>query len=522
MSRGSDTRVNGPEMTDAAERLPLRWLAAPAAAALLSAWSVAWLWRTPIDAEAIHGAAVLAALSVWSLAWAAALALIWAKGGQEGGESRITNRESLLLWSSALLLRVPLLFATPHFSDDIWRYLWEGKVLAAGLSPYAHAPAAFAGSPLASGDPFWPHINYPEISAIYPPLAELLFAGAAALWYSPLAVKAAMTVFDLGVLALLVSLLRRRGLTPLWALAWAWSPLAGFEVAGSGHLDVVAGFFALLWLHQLDRRREGAASLALGCAIAAKLVPALLIPVALRWHRVRWTVAWAALVPAALYLPFIDWQAVRHPAPGAPLLERAGLADVTRALREYGDRWRHNESLFLFAYEGVIGLARVVSPAGAMPAPASGPLARAAGHARAADRGEVGRRDNLPALRLAKAVCAAAYLVSLGAVLWRAQTASGAALGALGLWILLSPVVHPWYLLLVLPLAILERRPSWLALSALALLTYVNVELFRRTGLWRESTSAWAVEYGVFCALLVRELVAAARPRTPPPPPCPL
>ncbi|HEX9017253.1 MAG TPA: hypothetical protein VF960_14780, partial [Chloroflexota bacterium] len=56
-----------------------------------------------------------------------------------------------LAW--AVVLRVGLLATTPSLSDDVYRYVWDGKVIAAGIDPYAYPPAAPELSALR--DPLW-------------------------------------------------------------------------------------------------------------------------------------------------------------------------------------------------------------------------------------------------------------------------------------------------------------------------------------------------------------------------------
>ncbi|TPW14160.1 MAG: hypothetical protein FD129_1129, partial [bacterium] len=44
------------------------------------------------------------------------------------------------LLAVGLLMRIPLLLAPPQLSDDIYRYLWDGRVAVIGVNPYRHAP----------------------------------------------------------------------------------------------------------------------------------------------------------------------------------------------------------------------------------------------------------------------------------------------------------------------------------------------------------------------------------------------
>src|SRR5689334_4625690 len=98
--------------------------------------------------------------------WAAIL--IW--GGPSLSE-RDTLRLALALGAVAGLA---LVLAPPVLSDDVWRYLWDGRVLRAGISPYAHAPDHPSLAFLR--DAGWRRVNNPEIPTIYPPVAQILFA----------------------------------------------------------------------------------------------------------------------------------------------------------------------------------------------------------------------------------------------------------------------------------------------------------------------------------------------------------
>ena len=83
------------------------------------------------------------------------------------------------LWLVAvfgLLFRATLLPASPTLSDDIYRYVWDGRVQAAGINPYRYAPASEALAHLRDGT-IYPGVNHREIPTIYPPAAQALFLG---------------------------------------------------------------------------------------------------------------------------------------------------------------------------------------------------------------------------------------------------------------------------------------------------------------------------------------------------------
>ncbi len=134
-----------------------------------------------------------------------------------------------LLWSGAILSRVALLFIDP--GDDIWRYLWEGRVNAAGFNPYQLAPNAEALAFLRD-DAVWPHVGHPTLTAVYPPLTQLSFAGMTLAGWGLGGFKLVFALADLAVVWLLA---RQRGRSA--AMLYGWNPLVIYSFAGGGHYD---------------------------------------------------------------------------------------------------------------------------------------------------------------------------------------------------------------------------------------------------------------------------------------------
>ena len=68
-----------------------------------------------------------------------------------------------------------MLLFDPLLSSDIYRYVWDGRVQAAGINPYRYFPAHEALAFLRDGTIF-PHINRAEFAVtIYPPVAQFFF-----------------------------------------------------------------------------------------------------------------------------------------------------------------------------------------------------------------------------------------------------------------------------------------------------------------------------------------------------------
>ncbi|HEY9423055.1 MAG TPA: hypothetical protein VIW92_16705, partial [Thermoanaerobaculia bacterium] len=137
----------------------------------------------------------------------------------------------------ALLLRLPLLPLPPTLSDDVLRYLWDGKVAAAGLNPYALAPAAEQLVPLR--DEAWRRLPHTQVPTVYPPLSVAAFSISSRLPFPMLSWKVIVTAFDLLGCWLLLELARRLGVPEGRTVWYAWNPLVALEVSGMGHVDAL-------------------------------------------------------------------------------------------------------------------------------------------------------------------------------------------------------------------------------------------------------------------------------------------
>ena len=209
---------------------------------------------------------------------------------------------------AVLLLAVGMRLLTvanpPLLSTDIYRYVWDGKVQAAGINPYLYVPAApeLRGLRDEGEGPaaIYPNINRADYApTIYPPVAQMLFAAVGLAWPTIWCMKAVMLAFDLLGIAVALMLLRLAGQPAERVLILAWNPLVVWEFAGGGHVDATALGFVGLALLLAARRHRAAAGLALGAAVLCKLLPAALFPALWRRWDLRTPLAAGALVAAA-------------------------------------------------------------------------------------------------------------------------------------------------------------------------------------------------------------------------------
>src|SRR5499427_11045726 len=242
---------------------------------------------------------------------------------------RPSGRALIACAGLALAWRVPMLLAPPEPAADVRRYVWDARLIRAGLSPYTVIPADPAFAHLRTGES-WP-LNNPDVPSPYPPGAQLFFLAATTLGESARAIKVAALVCDALLTLVVWRSLVGAGANPGWVLGYLWSPLVTLEVARHGHLDVAGALLVAFAAFVLARGRALVGSIAFALAVAVKPLPIVLLPIL--WRRVsRWHAVAGFGVLLALYLPF--WDRRRLPIGSVPeVIDRFRTEPM-------GGRWR--------------------------------------------------------------------------------------------------------------------------------------------------------------------------------------
>ena len=362
----------------------------------------------------------------------------------------------------AFLFRVSLLASPVVLSSDVYRYLWDGRVQWAGISPYRYPPAAVDLAPLRD-ETIHPNINRPDKPTVYPPGAEVAFALVALVapdslpgWRAFLLASEAVTV------GLLLTLLRRAGMTSAAVIVYAWSPLVVFEGVQAGHVDLAMIPLVLAALAWRQAGSSVCAGIALGGAVLMKLYPLVLLPA--WWRPGDWRFPTAVAVTVALgYVP--------HAA-------TVGLGALGFLPEYLGRAEDHN-----------IGLRALLT----YPFGLTGDPARAV-------------------------AMVLLFGLMAGVVAWVGRANGGNAAGltragalAVATYLLLVPTsVHPWYALWMVPFLCFRPWPAWLYFSGAVTLSYMSYVVEPAPMPWW----AWLAEYGPLYALLLHS-AWRARARVP-------
>src|ERR1044071_3049314 len=205
----------------------------------------------------------------------------------------------------AALFRLSIIFYPPYLSDDIYRYVWDGRVQATGINPYRYIPADESLAALRD-EKIYPYINRRDSThTIYPPVAQGSFLLITRFSESVTWMKAAMVGFEAVTVWALIQLLVSFGFARQRVLIYAWHPLVVWEFAGSGHVDALAIAFIALALLVHRKRRETLTGFLLACATCVKLFPAVLFPAF--YTRRSWKMPLAFVTTILLaYLPYLS------------------------------------------------------------------------------------------------------------------------------------------------------------------------------------------------------------------------
>jgi alpha-1,6-mannosyltransferase len=394
---------------------------------------------------------VVQAAALVSMAWIPGasgtplpLISIWALAcvGYAGAASSADRLSPRLIWGGAIGLRLALVGATPMLSEDVYRYVWDGWVSRNGLNPFAYPPAA--PDLTAFRTEWWDLINHPAVPTIYPPGAQMLFLGLAVIGPGWLIFKLAWLVADLLVAWLLSRLAEKGSGRRLTLFLYLWSPLVLVEVAWSGHFESV-GIAAMLGAILMARRKAWVGGALLGLGAAIKFAPLAAVPALARKRGIVAGLL-ALAVPALLYIPYmsVGWR-------------------MFDGLRTYADIWQFNAGFY-----GVLS---------ALPGP-----------------DDLGRWIGAASV-ISVAFYAAFRRWGLGRTLY----------WTIGAGLLVSPTIHPWYVLWVLPLACLYRGTGWIVFSSTVFLAYAGRGTYLTTGVWPEPFWLRLLIHGPLLILLARD-----------------
>ena len=443
-----------------------------------------WISPTFHPDSPLEGRPIVDALGLLSLAFAFYLVAV---NQVRHGSGRLQT-----ILGYGILFRLLLLPSWPIQEVDLHRYLWDGRVMEAGVSPYRFSPsevdramdeeAALEESLLRLGriskqsptPALWfERVHHREIPTAYPPVSQLVFwlasltmRDGSAEAVHVLTLKIWMVLLDFGVCLILWHWLGQGRRARLVLISYAWCPLVLKEFANSAHLDSIAVFFTVLAVRTLLAQPGKAGSRWAGvwwaAAVLAKVYPIILFPY-FAWQWLRQGNIRMCMIRScgSLLLVFGTWAGADAWTISGTDLQRG---HSVQGLRTFAQEWEMNDALFMGVYENLR------------------PERTSPGHSHwfAPLTGSVGFDQSEKAFQFTRWITMLAWLTIAIGCLYQAEKRPSVRKSGevLFLWLAwfwyLSPTQNPWYWTWAMPFLGFVRNPGWFLTSAAALSYYLR------------------------------------------------
>ncbi len=340
------------------------------------------------------------------------------------------------------LTLIPTLYTT---SDDVHRYLWEGKVIANTRNPFTAPPNDSTLNQL--HDENFEKVTFKHISAIYPPLSQIVFTVSYLVaGNSVVFLKIIYLIFELVTLIFLFKLLITKGKNPNLVLLYAWLPLPILEYFNNAHLDVFGITFLVVFIYYFEKQKFNLASVALAFAFLSKLLALLVLPLVIKKLGIKKSIPFYGIflfISVIFYLPFV-----------------VGNVEVFSGLFKYLSRWEFNGSVY--------NLIKVIFSSG----------------------------------QIARIVCAILLSLSVLIIAVRYKNFINGVFTVFLCVIIFSTTLYPWYLGWIAALNVLN--PSYSIMSLFFTINFSNFTPLAEK--WKEYPIVWVIQYIPFYSLLVYDL----------------
>ncbi|MBC7720871.1 MAG: hypothetical protein H7068_02545 [Pedobacter sp.] len=339
------------------------------------------------------------------------------------------------------IARIVSAFIMPTLSDDVYRFVWDGQLIQSGNNPLLSTPDTFLQQILPVNNAHYGYflalhklINHPQYFTCYPPLMQQFFwvssfVGGFHLAANIIIIKLLVALVDIGCVVVIARLLPYFKLPIGLVILYAFNPSVIVEGSGNAHFEVVQVAFICLSIYLVLTHKFVAAAAVFGLAIITKLIPILLLPLWVRYFGFKKGIIFciiACLITIASFLPFIN---------------AAFLQGFSKSIGLYFQSFEFNASLYYvarkigfiekgFNYISVIGPILMV------------------------------RFLSIYALIFfVWQKISMQQLVTLGMVLFT-------------IFYALSTTVHPWYIVNILPFALLANRLYVVVWAGIAFVSY--------------------------------------------------
>lgn len=217
-----------------------------------------------------------------------------------------------------IISRLVFLFETPSLSDDIYRFLWDGRLWVQGENPFQFIPQYFNENPgdLIGLKELYPHLNSPQYFAIYPPINQFIFGLAALIaplgfFKAQLVIKLVLIAGEVLLFQYSIKLLKHLNKKPELVALYFLNPLVIIEISGNLHFEGLMATFLIMAFYYLKTDRWAVSAIFMAFGVCTKLIPLLYLPLlvtVLGFIKTTQYISVVAIICALLFAPFLNFE----------------------------------------------------------------------------------------------------------------------------------------------------------------------------------------------------------------------
>lgn len=336
-----------------------------------------------------------------------------------------------------VLMRLMLLFSFPALSDDIYRFIWDGRLLFNLTDPYKQLPSEYVNQGIEGvNQALYLKLNSKEYFSVYPPFNQVffflsvLFSPNSEFW-SAVILRVVILVFELGNIRLIRKLLKHYQLPQKYGLLYALNPMIILELTGNLHFEAIMVFFLLLALWYYEQNKLHWSAIFFGLSVATKFLPLIFLPLLFRKIGFKKTAIYSSIVMAILVVSFL------------PLINTAHIWAIRDSMELYFQKFEFNASVYyLTRWYGF----------------------QTAGHNIIAESGKWMMLATLGSILLYSFLGKKRRLPEQMMWVW-------------ALYVLFATTVHPWYTIPLLVMSIFSLKQFPYIWTILVFFTYANYQL---------------------------------------------